>query len=81
MQAKWLYQLMGQPLREESLPDDVGLDPATREDEQYLRLRLKKKRQTQLLRKMLEEGGYSDLARMTNVSGGRPVYSEPGEVE
>jgi hypothetical protein len=77
-QTKWLYQLMGPQFRgDEISEEDAGIEPATRDDSEYLRLKIKKKHQNHLLRKMLEDGGYKDLAKMANIRGGQPVYSDP----
>lgn len=73
---KWLYQLMGQIDRQPTEADDLNIEPEAREDEQYMRLKLKKKRQNHLLKQMLEDGGYKDLARMTTISGAKPSYSD-----
>lgn len=76
---KWLYQMMANPLdrSEEPREEDAGIEPASHEDDEYLRLRIKKKQQNHLLRKMLQDGGYGDLAKMTNIRGASPVYSDP----
>lgn len=75
---KWLYQMMGNPLErgEEATEEDVGIEPPSHGDDEYLRLRIKKKQQNHLLRKMLQDGGYGDLAKMTNIRGASPVYSQ-----
>jgi len=74
--SKWLYQLMANPHTrgEEVSEEDMGMEPASRDDD-YLRLRIKKKQQNHLLRSMLEQGGYGDLAKMTTIRGAKPVYS------
>jgi hypothetical protein len=83
-QSKWLYDLLSEHSLRSNPPteDDVGMEPPSRDmpqhDPRYIGLVLRKKRQTQLLRKMLESGGYGDLAKMTsfhNVKIGQP----PGE--
>lgn len=76
--SKWLYQLMANPHErsEEPTEEDLGVEPPSRDDGDYLRLRIKKKQQKQMLRQMLEQGGYGELAKMTTISGGRPVYSQ-----
>ena len=76
--SKWLYQLMANPHErsEEPTEEDLGVEPPARDDGNYLRLRIKKKQQNHMLRQMLEQGGYGDLAKMTNIRGGRPVYSQ-----
>lgn len=43
-------------------------DVETPEDRQVYQLKLKKKRNQMMLKKMLEEQGYSDLAKMVNIS-------------
>lgn len=75
---KWLYQLMGQRT-EPATEEDVGIEPASRDDDDYLRMRIKKKQRTHLLRKMLEDGGYGELSKMTNLSMGKSGYAEPPE--
>lgn len=45
-------------------------EPAAHEDRfdpQVLQLQIKKKRQLEMIKKMLEQGGYEDLARMTTL--------------
>lgn len=48
--------------------DVMDQDPSA--EPQYLQLQLKKKHATALLKRMLAEGGYGDLARMTNIRRG-----------
>lgn len=43
-------------------------DPAMHDEMQVLQLRMKRKHQLGLIRKMLEESGYDDLAKMTTLS-------------
>lgn len=51
------------------LPDDgIAEEAAERlpvEDPQYYQLVMKKRRQTQMLKEMMQRGGYGDLAKMT----------------
>lgn len=62
-----LLKLLGQdsaepvaPALDENLPN--------LEDDKIFQLRMKKKVQAGIIRKMMEESGYGDLAKMTNVS-------------
>jgi hypothetical protein len=73
---------MNNPLEKPEEPEetDVGIEPATREGDN-LRLRIKKKQQHHMLRQMLDQGGYHDLARIATISGGRPVYTSNNEEE
>jgi hypothetical protein len=53
--------------------EDVGAlsqleeQPMDPEKARYLRLELKRRHKMQLIKKMLEEAGYGDLAKMTTV--------------
>jgi hypothetical protein len=74
---KWLYQLMGQIERQPpASADDLGIEPEDSDPDQYMRLKIKKKRQNHMIKQMLEDGGYKELARMTTISGAKPSYSD-----
>lgn len=77
--SKWLYQLMANSHEraEEPTEQDLGMEPPARDDD-IVRLRIRKRRQTHMLRQMLEQGGYGDLAKQTNISGSRPVFTSDG---
>jgi hypothetical protein len=67
-----LIDMLGGPEPAEEVPD---MEPAVHEDDmdpKILQLRLKKKYQLGMIKKMLEEGGYGDLAKMTTI--GRKAY-------
>jgi 3-deoxy-D-arabino-heptulosonate 7-phosphate (DAHP) synthase class II len=61
--------LLEQLQREEGAePDAVHgelAEHAPLDDPQYMTLKLRKKHQTNLMRRMLQDAGYADLARMT----------------
>lgn len=64
-----MLEMLGEP---EEVPD---MEPAVHDDNmdpKVLQLRLKKKYQLGMIKKMLEEGGYEDLAKMTTI--GRKSY-------
>lgn len=50
--------------------EEMDRDPTSRRDprRKALQLRLKKRRESALLRQILEEGGYRDLAKMVKIS-------------
>lgn len=63
-----LFEMLSEPDPAEEVPD---MDPAVHEDAsdpRILQIRLKKKYQLGMIKKMLEEGGYSDLAKMTTLN-------------
>lgn len=65
-----LLEALQEPDPVEEMPD---MEPAMHEaDPKILQLRLKKKYQLGMIKKMLEEGGYEDLAKMTTI--GRKAY-------
>lgn len=58
-------------LRENDGPDDFVPDrsePAAHLDPRTLQLQIRKKHQMGILKKMLEDAGYGDLAKMTTIS-------------
>jgi len=56
--------------QEEDPEDFNGFSPeaALHEDPRVLQLKMKRRYQTGMLKKMLEEAGYGDLAKMTTLS-------------
>lgn len=68
--AKWWWELLQDPGEETPATDleDQSTAGIPQDDPRYLSLHLKRKHQTNLLKKMLSEGGYPDLARMTTIS-------------
>lgn len=58
-------RLMEEP--EDRLSVDIP-EPAMHEDPQILQLRMKRKYQLGMIKKMLEDSGYGDLAKMTTLS-------------
>ncbi len=63
-----LIEMMGSRPDVES--EGVAMEPAVHEDDydpKILQLRLKRKYQLGMIKKMLEEGGYGDLAKMTTI--------------
>jgi len=68
-------------MREDSDPPDIApvredIAHVSREDPRFYTLALRKKHQTAMLKKMLQDAGYKDLARMT---GFRREQMEDGE--
>lgn len=59
-------RLMG--MEEEPADEPIVDDVPSHGDERYLALKLKKKHQMLMLKKMLAEAGYDDLAKMTTIS-------------
>ncbi len=60
--------------------EGVAMEPAMHDDPydpHVLQLRMKRKYQLGMIKKMLEDGGYSDLAKMTTV--GRKSYEDNEE--
>ena len=84
-QSKWLYELLSEHSLRSNPPteEDVGIEPPSHDmpehDPQYLGLVLRKRRQTQLLKKMLENGGYGDLAKMTSFKNMHTGHTEENE--
>lgn len=68
--SKWAGQLFADPFERGPMPD-VQEEPADRED-QHLRLKIKKRQQAQLIKQMLQDAGYEELARNTSVAGLKP---------
>ncbi len=67
--TKKLMELMRKEGPEDEVEDSYH-EPAMAEDDynqKLLQIRLKRKYQLGMIKKMLEEGGYGDLAKMTNV--------------
>lgn len=73
--APGLLQLLKDKKREEAVgaPIPMQQEPAEFEDfteGPHLQFALKKKRRALMMKKMLEDGGYGDLARMINIREG-----------
>jgi len=69
-------EMMRENRKGDDIPSDgIAMEPAVHEDQydpKILQLRLKRKYQLGMIKKMLEEGGYGDLAKMTTI--GRKSY-------
>lgn len=62
-----LQKLLGRGVEDQG--DEPMLDePAMHGDEKILQLKLKKKNQINMLKRMLADAGYGDLAKMTTIS-------------
>ena len=68
-QTKWWHELLREQTEEPAAADleDQEMDNIPRDDPRYLQLELKKKHMNNLLKRMLVDGGYDDLARMTTL--------------
>ncbi len=62
-----LIDLMRADEKPEIDAEPAVFDEEVKYDPKLLQLRLKKKYQLGMVKKMLEEGGYGELAKMTNV--------------
>ncbi len=53
---------------QEPIPQMPMREPAVHMNDKVMQLHMKKKYQTAMLKKMLEDAGYGDLAKMTTIS-------------
>ncbi len=67
-----IKQLLGEEVEDDRPEFPIAAPPAEHGDDRYLQLRMKKKYQLGLIRKMLEESGYGDLAKMSTLSRREP---------
>lgn len=64
-QTRWFDELLE---GEQTTPDvDEALEGVPEDDPRYLMLQIKKKHRNNILKRMLAEGGYPELARMTSL--------------
>ena len=69
-QSKWWFELIGRDRQAPITPDELEDQAVTSmdsSDPQYLALKLKRKHMTNMLKQMLAQGGYQDLAKMTTL--------------